>query len=75
MEVIDGIDVLSSKGEILDPCSSEGIFLVLRGGGGMEVTDLYSLPVFWVVLACGEGREKVLSWHFLWTPSLHLTRF
>lgn len=57
MEVIDGIDVLSSKGEILDPCSSEGIFLVLRGGGGMEVTDLYSLPVFWVVLACGEGRE------------------
>lgn len=57
MEVIDGTDVLSSKGEILDPCSYVRIHLVLCGGGGMEVTGLCRLPVFWVALACGEDRE------------------
>lgn len=57
MEVIDGTDVLSSKGEILDPCDCVRIHLVLCGGGGMEVTGLCHLPVFWVVLACGEDRE------------------
>lgn len=56
IEVIDNLAVLSSKGEILDPCSCEGIHLVLCGGG-MEVTGLYHFPVFWVALACGEERE------------------
>lgn len=46
MGVIDSLAILSSKGEILDPCSCEGIHLVLCGGGGMEVTGLYHFPVF-----------------------------
>lgn len=33
MEAIDHIDVLSSKGEILDPCSCVRIHLVLCEGG------------------------------------------